>query len=165
MTTLSVIEARAQLAQAEADARKERRAALTKQLAELRAELRTKRKTFDKLARRIMQGQADLDNVRGSILAVSDVLSRLLTVKPACADLLPDDPESKEWLENCAVLNVRLDRLRAERQSLPNVELLRNEGVQLRERIQQLEYAESNIVNELEGTLAQDHVGGTFGLT
>jgi septal ring factor EnvC (AmiA/AmiB activator) len=165
MTTVSVIEARAQLAQAEADARKERRAALTKQLAEVRAELRTKRKTFNKLSKEVMEGQADLDNVRGSILAVSDALSRLQTAKPACADLLPDDPESKEWRENCAVLSARLDKLRAERQSLPNVELLRNQGVQLRERIQQLAYAESNIVNELEGTLAQNRVGGTFGLT
>ena len=162
MSALSVVEARAQLDAAEAAEKKVRRSKLTAELAAVRAELRTKRKAFAKLSKEVMEGQANLDNVRGNIIAVSDALSRLQTVKPACADVLPDDPESKEWQENCAVLNARLDKLRAERQSLPSVELLRNEGVQLRERIQQLEFAESNLLNELSGTLAQNRVGGVL---
>lgn len=162
MSTLSIAEARAALSQAEAAQAKERRTALAADLAAVRSELRTARKTFDKLSKEVMEGQANLDNVRGNIIAVSDALSRLQTVKPACADLLPDDEEVVEWRTHCATLETRLEQLRAKRLALPNTEALRIDGVNLRQRIQQLEFAENNLLNELSGTLAQNRVGGVL---
>ena len=149
-------------AQQEVEQRKERRTKLTKRLAEVRAELRSKRSAFDKLAKRIMQGQEDLNAVNGNMMAVIDALGRYQAAKPAVVDFLPSDPEAVEWNDNVRILSKRLEKLKTGKLALPNVQLVRIEAIGMRDRIQQLEYAESNIVNELEGTLAQNRVGGVF---
>ena len=82
--------------------------------------------------------------------------------KPAGADYLPADPDVVAWSEGCATLRARLERLRLKRVALPNLELLRIEGVTLAQRVQALQFSESNILNALEGTLAQSSVGGVF---
>jgi len=158
---LSVVAARVALAQAEVRAADERRAALTKQLGEVRAELKTARKTFDKLAKQVMAGQAKLDAIHSNQMFTMDALGRLQSVKPAAADFLPGDPEAVEWADNCRILSERLEKLKREKLTLP-MEALRLEGVQLRDRIQQLAYAESTLLNDLHGAVAAERVGGVF---
>ena len=139
-----------------------KRADDVKQLKAVRAELRTKRAAFDKLAKRIMQGQEDLNAVYANQTAVIAALGRLQDAKPEIADFLPNEPEVLEWKDNVRILTGRLEKLKAARLALPNVELLRIEAVQLRERIQQLQYAESNCLHRLDGTVATTRPGGVF---
>lgn len=150
------------VAQQEVEQRKEGRTKLTKQLGEVRTELRTKRSAFDKLAKRILHGQEDLNAVQGNMMAVIDALGRYQAAKPSVVDFLPSDPEAVEWNDNVRILSERLEKLKAEKLALPNVQLLRIEAIGMRERIAQLKCAEGNIVSELDGTLAVNRVGGVF---
>lgn len=165
MRSLSVIEARTQLAQAEADARKERRTKLIEDLRTVRSELKAKRKTYAQLERKVLEGQAALDSIYSSQMAVIDARGRLQTVRPEIADFLPNDPEVLEWNDNIRILDERLVKLREARSKLPNVQLLRAEAMRTHDAIMQLEWREGNILNELNNSLAKNRVGGVFGLT
>jgi predicted nucleic acid-binding Zn-ribbon protein len=162
MNTPAVAYARTQLTEAEAVAAKERRAALVAQLKSTRAELRTHQRTLEKLKRQIFKGQADLDNCRREIGVVSEALAMFESRKPAVADHLPDDPETVQWRNQCNALESELERLRKKRMALPNLSVLRGEGVTLAQRVQALQFSESNILSALDGTLAQSPVGGIF---
>lgn len=161
-TSFAVEQARAALAQAEAMQREERRAELIDQLKATRAELRVKQRGLEKLRRQVFKGQADLDNIRAEIGVVSEALSIFESRKSAVADHLPNDPETVQWRNQCKALEAELERLRLKRVSLPNIELLRAEGAALAQRVQALQFSESNILNALDGTLAQSPVGGVF---
>ncbi len=160
--SLTVEQARTALADAEAAQREERRAELTTRLASVRAELRAERESFSKLERQVHNAQVDLNNVRSAILATSDALSRVQAAKPEIADHLPDDPEVVQWTRHCEQYEARLKELQAQRRALPNVERMRFDGVQLRDRIQQLEFAERDLLNQLNNALASTRVGGVF---
>jgi DNA repair exonuclease SbcCD ATPase subunit len=165
MSTQSIAQARTALAEAESAQREERRAQLITQLATTRAELRTARESFEKLCKQVEQGQSDLDSLRSERMSTTDVLSRWQQAKPSCVDLLPNEPESIAWRTNCAALEKQLEKLRAQRGALPNVEAMRFEGVQLREKIRQLVYAESSLLKTLNHETAPENLrGGTFGI-
>jgi hypothetical protein len=158
---LATLEA-AQRAMLEADARKERRALLAKQLAETRTELRIQRPAFDKIAKEIVQKQEDLNAIHRNMMTVIEVLGRYQAAKPAVVDYLPSDPEAREWNDNVRILSTRLEKLRAEKLALGNIELLRLEGMRTRDRIQYLGWLEANITNELQNKLAQWPSGGVL---
>ncbi len=161
-TPFAVAQARELVAQAEAAQAKERRVQLIDQLKTTRAELRTQQKALEKIRGQVFNGQADLDNVRREIGVVAEALSMFEGQRPSVAGYLPEDPEVLAWRDKCATLEAELERLRAKRVALPNIELLRAEGVNLAQRVQALQFSESNILNALDGTLAQSPVGGVF---
>lgn len=158
----SVAHARAQLAEAETAQAKERHAQLVAQLALTRKTLRTEQRELEKLKRKIFKGQADLDNCRAEINSYSDALAMIQAQKPAVADHLPSDPDVVEWRNKCERLEDALEILRARRVALPNVELLRIEGVNLAKHVQELLFAETSILGQLDGSIAQSRVGGVF---
>ena len=114
------------------------------------------------MKRQIDKGQNDLDNIREEIGILSNALAMFEAQKPDAADYLPEDPEVVAWRNKCATLEAELERLRSKRVALPNIELLRAEGVNLAQHVQALRYAEANILKALDGTLAQSPVGGVF---
>ena len=161
MNTTSVAHARAQLAQAETAQAAERRAQLIDQLKTTRSELRSKTRELEKLKAKILKSQSALDNCREEIVRHSDALAMVQAQRPDVAAYLPDDPESVEWRKKCIALEDALEVWQARRATLPNVELLRIEGVALAQRVQQLMYAESNTLRELD---PQERTGGVFGV-
>lgn len=163
MSTQSVVEAaRVQLAQAEAAQREERRAKLIERLAQVRAELLDKRAELEQLSARVLKAQSDLDNARNSILVRTDDLAELEAARPAVADFLPDDSEVRAWNQKRSALLAELDRLRAARIVLPPLEAMRFDGVNLAKRVQDLMFAESSILNELDGVIGKWPSGGVF---
>ena len=162
MSTPSVIAARLLIQQAEESQRAVRRAQLIEQLKVIRADIRTYQREFEKLKRQIDKGQTDLDNCRAEIVRHSDALSSTLLQKPAVADHLPLDDDVVDWRSRCETLERGLQILRARRVALPNVELLRIEGVNLAQRIQALQFSANALINTLNGTIAQSPVGGIF---
>lgn len=165
MSTQSVAQARTALAEAENVQREERRAQLITQLATTRAELRAHRESFEKLCKQVEQAQSDLDSLRSELMSTTDALSRWQEAKPSCADLLPTEPKSIAWRTNCAALEKQLEKLRAQRVALPNVEAMRFEGVQLREKIRALAFAEQSLLRTLNHESAPENLrGGVFGL-
>ncbi len=165
MSTQSIAQARTALAEAESAQREERRAQLITQLATTRAELRTARESFDKLCREVEAAQSDLDSLRSELMSTTDALSQWQQAKPSCAELLPTEPESIAWRTNCAALEKQLEKLRAQRATLPNVEVMRFKGVQLREKIRALAFAEQSLLRTLNHETAPENLrGGTFGI-
>ncbi|HEV2484117.1 MAG TPA: hypothetical protein VGT08_01180 [Terracidiphilus sp.] len=162
MNTPAVAHARAQLTEAEAVAAKERRAQLVAQLRSTRSELRTETRKLEKLKQTIFTGQAALENVLREQQMYLNALGMNAQRKPSCAELIPADPEVVEWRMRETDLETNLARLRARRAQLPNLELLRVEGVQLAQHVQQLMYAENNLINELDGGVGVVPVGGVF---
>ena len=162
MTTASVAQAQAMLARAEEAQRAERRAQLVAQLKTTRSELRTQQSELEKLRRQVFKGQADLDNVLREQQMYLNALAVNAQRKPACAEVLPDDPEVMAWRMRETDLEANLARLRAQRAALPNLELLRAEGVMLAHQVQALQHAESNLQNALDGSLATRPSGGVF---
>lgn len=163
-TSFAAAEARTVLAQNEEEQKELKRAQQIAQLATIRTELRTKQAVLNALPQKIADAQNDLDNTRRHLLAVSDELSTLEHAKPEMAEYLPTDPEVVEWNARRADLEAKLGELRAQRAGLPNVELMRIEGVNLHRRVGELVYAESNLLNQLKGTHAQVPPGGVFGV-
>ncbi len=166
MTTsvVKVAKAKAVIAQAEAAHVKEERARLTAQLKQVRASLRVKRPALERLQRQVFSGQADLDNLRRAQNVTIEALARLEAARPECADYLPDNAEVTSWSTDVATLKARVERLKLERMALPNIELLRRQGVELAQEVQSLLYAESSLLSVLGGYTARGRVGGSFGV-
>ncbi len=162
MTTASVAQAQAVLARAEEAQRAERKAALVAQLKSTRSELRTQQQALEKLRRQVFKGQADLDNVQREQQLYLNALGVNAQRKPDVADLIPDDPEVMAWRMRENDLEANLARLRAQRSALPNLELLRADGVRLAQQVQALQYAESNILNTLTSDIGEGRKGGVF---
>jgi predicted nucleic acid-binding Zn-ribbon protein len=162
MTTASVAQAQAMLAQAEEAQRAERRAQLVAQLKTTRSELRTQQQALENLKRQVFKGQAALDNILREQQMYLNALGANAQRKPACAEMLPDDPDVVAWRMRETDLEANLARLREQRAALPNLELLRGDGVLLAHQVQALQYAESNILNTLTGSLATKPEGGVF---
>ena len=162
MTTAAVAQAQAALARAEELQRAERRAQLVAQLKSTRSELRTKNRELEKLRRQVFSGQNDLENIQRGQQMYLNALAVNAQRKPACAEVLPDDPEVVAWRMRENDLEANLAQLRAQRAALPNLELLRAEGVTLAQQVQALQHAESNLQNALDGSLATRPAGGVF---
>jgi hypothetical protein len=160
MSTPSITEARAQLANAEAAERAERHQKLVSQLAAVREELRVKGAELEQMQQKILQSQADDENVYHSILVVLDAIGTSSANRPAVADYLAADPEVVAWQQKHDALVAEHARLLSERRALYPVELLRSEGLQLRDRVQSLIYAEQNLLNALDGSVGRGFVGG-----
>ncbi len=162
MTTAAVAQAQAALAQAEESQRAERHTQLVAQLKTTRSALRTKTRELEKLRRTVFNGQADLDKVQREQQMYLNALAANAQRKPACAEVLPDDPEVMAWRMRETDLEANLARLRARRAALPNLELTRAEGMALAQNVQALQHAESNLQNALDGSLATRPSGGVF---
>ncbi len=164
-TSFAAAEARAVIEQHEAEQRELRRAERIANLAAIRTELREKQTVLNALPQKIAEAQNDLNNTRNHILAVSDAISTLERNRPEMYVYLPDDPECVAWNSERTALQSQFDELRAQRAALPPVELMRIEGVNLHRRVQELVFAESNILNQLRGSsFAQVPPGGIFGV-
>jgi chromosome segregation ATPase len=164
MSNAEVILAEQALETARKRERAERRTKLIAELKEVRAELRTKRKAYALLEKKVLQGQAALDSIYSSQMAIFDARGRLQSIRPEVADYLPNDESVIEWNSNINALDERLAKLREARSKLPNVQLLRMEGVQTHGIIQSLEWRETQILNECQNALAQVRVGGVHGV-
>jgi hypothetical protein len=165
MSTQSVVEARALLAAAEAAQRDAHRAELIEQLRKVRAALLSESHNLEQMSQKVMKAQADLDNTRNQILVVVEAIGISAQQRPAIVEYLPGDPEAVAWSSKHSALEQEHARLLAVRRALPDVERMRIDGVNLAKRVQELMYAESSLLHQLDGSLAQWPVGGTFGLT
>jgi hypothetical protein len=158
---ISVTLARVALAEAEVTARAHRRTELIERLRKVRADLRVESAALETLSKKVMEAQTNLDNVRSRILTIVEAIGMLAAQRPATVDYLPEDPEAVRWLEKHRGLEEERVRLLSLRSALPNIELMRIDGVNLAKRVQELMYAEAAILGELDGSLAQFPVGGS----
>jgi len=127
----------------------ERRAELTQQLASVRAELRVKQPELARLKVVVLNQQAAEDNLRRKILSRRDTINTLHAERPAVADVLPDDPDVLNWRAAVEAREAEVLALQDELRAMPNINLLRTEGVELTQRIQALQHAEVNLLNAL----------------
>jgi uncharacterized protein YoxC len=153
MTTTAVTQARAALAQAEQVAAAEHRVQLVERLRTIREELLPKREQLEPLAQTIRELQAKVDGVRQKIDEVTQAMAALDDRRPLAADYLGSDSETSGYFRQRKILGGELDRLIALRGSLPNLAEMRWRGVQLRQRVEELQYAESCVLNELAGDI------------
>ncbi|MGB8028804.1 MAG: hypothetical protein WCF30_03980 [Terracidiphilus sp.] len=158
----SADELRAQLAEIEATERKERRTKLVANLVAVRGELKIKRREFEKLAKKIFNAQPELDAIHRNMMSVIAAQGYHAAGRPAVCDFLPNEPEAVQWFDGVRTLNERLEELKKAKQTLGNIELLRIEAIGIRERVQQLEFAESDFINQLQNSSGVDRVGGVF---
>lgn len=154
---------KAELAAIESAQRKERHSKLIDELAAIRTELKAKRKAYSVLEKQVLEGQAAVDSIYSSQMAVIDARGRLASVRPQIADYLPNDETVVAWTTNINALDARLAKLREARSKLPNVQLLRIEAVQTHDAILNLEWRENNTLSELENRLATRPEGGSVG--
>jgi chromosome segregation ATPase len=155
-------ELRSELAQIEANAKKRRKTELTQQLVSIRAELKAARKTYAVLEKKVLEGQAKLNGIESEMMRTLDARGRLQSIRPEIADFLPADETVKEWEENCHALDAHMEKLRAAKSALGNIQIVRVEAVSTNDRINTLLWQEQNVLNLLRGSLAQSPVGGTF---
>jgi hypothetical protein len=161
-TPISVTLARVALAEAEVTARAQRRAELIERLSKVRGELHTKSTELELKSRRVFEGQAALENVRGQLMAVLDTLGELEGAKPAVANYLPQDPATIQWQQKHDALVAEHSRLLAVRHGQPDVEVMRFDAVNLIKEVQQLMWSEAEILSQLDGSLARWPSGGVF---
>ena len=73
-------------------------------------------------------------------------------IKPNVVELLPEDRESRQWLRHQARLLEAHKAAIARRHELQSAGPSKLEAVKLYERIQQLQRAERNLIEQLNGT-------------
>ena len=159
LAAASVAAAEAELARAKAAQAAARRPELIANLKVVRKELRTLRPKFEKLKADVMNLQAEHDNILRAIAWREDGVSTMLASKPACADVLPDDPEVQQWVAALEEKRGEVSQLRAALAAMPDLYSLRLEGVELAQRIQSLQFSESSILNQLSGTSGKSWAG------
>jgi soluble cytochrome b562 len=129
--------AEAELKTAKAAAQADERAVLTKQLAQVRAELRTAKATYEKLRRQIRTGERELAGLQSQVDGLGVQLALHNQTRPAAADFLPEDEECRVWRDT-------QDRLIAQR----------SEAIALRDRV----------MNAMPDRLACAKFEGNFGV-
>lgn len=121
------------------------------QLAAIRQDLRESREPYEAQKPILLAQQTDYENGRRRIRDADAAISESLSEKDAVCDILPDDPVSQAWQKAHDALLVKRAQHLAAFQALPDPETLGREHANLLSRINGLEYAESNLINRIEG--------------
>jgi hypothetical protein len=173
MQTTTTARERLELAQQELDqaqevADNERRHQLVTQLGEVRAELRQARARHQELMARSHKEREARDNAQAKVAQVLEQLAESERTRPAVADYLPEDVEVVAWREIHEALEAKRGRLIAQRDKLPDPDLALIEANRYAGpfgMIATLEFAESNILRQLEGQGGVIRIeGGVYGV-
>jgi DNA repair exonuclease SbcCD ATPase subunit len=143
--------AKSELARALATQNDTRRSDLIANLKSVRQELRKLRPKFTQLKSRVLAQQAEHENIHRAIQIREDHVSELLASQPDCYDYLPDDPECLQWAAAIEAVRKETEQLRAHLASQPNLYALRLEGVELSQRIENLQFSEASLITLLAG--------------
>jgi uncharacterized protein involved in exopolysaccharide biosynthesis len=161
-----VAEAQAQLKSANTELAAEAKEVLRKQLAEVRAQIRTAKATYADLRKQIRNGEQSVARIQAQIDELVGQITASWQERPEATDYLPDDPEVAAWQAQHASLEQQKDRAIARRTSTqttipPLVEAAKYEGNF--GIIATLERSENNLIRRIKGEpIGQSWQGGVY---
>lgn len=152
MSTVTILEQ--QLAEAKRAEAQKHKADLRTKLREVRAALREMTKRYDKMAQAILDERELKSLLQKRIETAQEMLDASWAGRPPAFDHLGDtDPECAQWHGKHAALEQQRDKLIAQRNAVPDTDLL--EAIHLKSAIERLQYHERNILNSLNGSLGR----------
>lgn len=136
--------AREVLAQAERDE-------TTRKLAEVRATLIDQQKQLIEMTKELQRSRGTAKRFQADVDRLTNAISQLTLERPAVADALPDDPEVKAWQKKYDRLQRQRDEAIAHRAEVGQTSADTLQAVRLENSINQLKYAEQNLLRKLSG--------------
>jgi chromosome segregation ATPase len=146
-----IAEARAVLAQAEADEKQRRMAGLRFSLAQVRQERPAAEARYQELCDLIHYQAEVRANAQGRVARAFEALRESERQRPEVAEFLPEDPEVVRWRKAHEALKAQCERRIAERDALPDPDRLRPEAAEVGSSILNLKLAEQNLIRALRG--------------
>lgn len=152
-SAFEVAKAHSTLAEAEQAERAASKLILVDQLKTIRVELHALRPKLAALKINLLDMQGNADNVDRAIAVREERVSELMAARPAAADYLTaaEDADVAQWESAIQQKRGELAQLRAHIARLPNLYQERLAGVELSMRINNLQFAETSIINRLSG--------------
>jgi len=141
-----------QLKAAQRDRAQEMREVTRAQLAEIRKQRLLAEDELEKMRATIKRRDVAIATAQSAVDVFIARLTEHSEIKPDVVELLPEDRESRQWLRHQTRLSEAHKQAVGRRQELESAGPSKLEAVKLYERIQQLQRAERNLIEQLNGT-------------